>query len=53
MLTVDEIEANARTYQQQAFKVLDDDPTRLELRHNSQPIDPAPWLTTRAEKVNG
>src|SRR6202049_300218 len=39
MLTVDEIEANARTYQQQAFKVLDDDPTRLELRHNSEWLD--------------
>ena len=26
MLTVEEIEANARTYQEQAFKVLDDDP---------------------------
>jgi septal ring factor EnvC (AmiA/AmiB activator) len=25
----------------------------LELRHNDQPINPAPWLTTRAEKVNG
>jgi len=25
----------------------------LELRHNNQPINPSPWLTTRAEKVNG
>jgi len=25
----------------------------LELRHNDQPINPSPWLTTRAEKVNG
>ena len=25
----------------------------LELRHNNQPINPAPWLTTRVEKVNG
>jgi len=29
MLTVEEIEANARTYQEQAFKVIDDDPARL------------------------
>jgi tyrosyl-tRNA synthetase len=39
MLTVDQIEANARTYQEQAFKVLDDDPARLELRHNSEWLD--------------
>jgi septal ring factor EnvC (AmiA/AmiB activator) len=25
----------------------------LELRHNNQPINPLPWLTTRVEKVNG
>jgi len=25
----------------------------LELRHNDQPINPAPWLPTRVEKVNG
>lgn len=25
----------------------------LELRHNNQPINPAPWLATRVEKVNG
>ncbi len=25
----------------------------LELRHNNQPINPAPWLSTRVEKVNG
>jgi len=25
----------------------------LELRHNNQPINPTPWLSTRAEKVNG
>jgi murein hydrolase activator len=24
----------------------------LELRHNNQPINPAPWFTTRVEKVN-
>src|SRR6202034_1041462 len=31
MLSVEQIEANARTYQEQAFKVIDDDPARLEL----------------------
>jgi tyrosyl-tRNA synthetase len=39
MLTVEQIESNARTYQEQAFKVLDDDPGRLELRHNSEWLD--------------
>ncbi len=39
MLTVEQIEANARTYQEQAFKVLDDDPARLELRRNSEWLD--------------
>ena len=35
----DEIDANARTYQQQAMKVLLDDPERLEVRHNSEWLD--------------
>ena len=39
MLTVEQIEANAQTYQEQAFKVLDDDPARLELRRNSEWLD--------------
>jgi tyrosyl-tRNA synthetase len=39
MLTVEQIEANARTYQEQAFKVLDSDPKRLELRRNSEWLD--------------
>ena len=39
MLTVEQIDANARTYQEQAFKVLDSDPTRLELRRNSEWLD--------------
>ena len=39
MLSVEQIEANARTYQEQAFKVLDDDPARLELRRNSEWLD--------------
>jgi len=39
MLTPTEIEANARTYQEQAFKILDPDPARLELRRNSEWLD--------------
>ncbi|MGH2850044.1 MAG: tyrosine--tRNA ligase, partial [Solirubrobacteraceae bacterium] len=39
MLSVDEIDANARTYQEQAFKLLDSDPARLELRRNSEWLD--------------
>jgi tyrosyl-tRNA synthetase len=34
VLTPEEIEANARTYREQAFRVLD--PERVELRHNSE-----------------
>ena len=39
MITPEEIEANARTYQEQAFRILDADPERLELRHNSEWLD--------------
>jgi tyrosyl-tRNA synthetase len=39
VLSTDEIEANARTYQEQAFRVLDDDAERFELRHNSEWLD--------------
>jgi tyrosyl-tRNA synthetase len=39
MLGPEQIEANALTYQEQAFKVLDPDPTRLELRRNSEWLD--------------
>src|ERR1700689_4060603 len=39
MLSVEQIESNARTYQEQAFKVLDGDPERLELRRNSEWLD--------------
>ena len=37
VLSVEEIEANARAYQQQAFKILD--PNRTEVRHNSEWLD--------------
>jgi len=36
-LTDDQIDANARTFQEQAFKVLD--PQRVEVRHNSEWLD--------------
>jgi tyrosyl-tRNA synthetase len=39
MLSVEQIESNALTYQEQAFKVLDPDPARLELRRNSEWLD--------------
>jgi tyrosyl-tRNA synthetase len=39
MLEVEQIDANALTYQEQAFKVLDNDPARLELRRNSEWLD--------------
>src|SRR5881397_987077 len=35
----EEIDANARTYQQQAMKVLRDEPELLEVRHNSEWLD--------------
>jgi tyrosyl-tRNA synthetase len=38
-LSAGEIEANARTYQEQAFRVLLDDPERFELRFNSEWLD--------------
>src|SRR5690242_15198077 len=40
-----EIDANARTYQEQAFRVLRDDPDLLELRFNSE------WLDMRMEDL--
>ncbi len=39
MLTPDEIETNAQTYLDQATKILDDDPDKLELRRNGE------WLS--------
>ena len=34
------IDANAKTYQDQAFLILDDDPARLEVRHNGEWLAP-------------
>src|SRR6187455_2143380 len=39
ILSGEEIDANARTYQEQAFRVLLDDPQLLELRFNSEWLD--------------
>ncbi|HUH82099.1 MAG TPA: tyrosine--tRNA ligase [Solirubrobacteraceae bacterium] len=36
MLTEQEIESNAATFREQAMKILDEDPARLEVRHNSE-----------------
>src|SRR3954449_10784853 len=40
-----EIDANARTYQEQAFRVIRDDPELLEVRFNSE------WLDMRMEEL--
>jgi len=45
VLTGEEIEANARTYERQAHRVLDDDPERYELRHNGE------WLDMRMDEL--
>src|SRR5206468_613995 len=39
MLSQEEIEANAATFQEQAAKILDSDPRRLEVRRNSEWLD--------------
>ena len=45
VLSDEEIEANARTYERQAQKVLDDDPDRYELRFNGE------WLDMRMHEL--
>jgi tyrosyl-tRNA synthetase len=45
VLTGAEIDANARTYQEQAFTVLDSDPAKLEVRFNGE------WLDMKAEAL--
>jgi tyrosyl-tRNA synthetase len=44
-LSGEQIDANAHTYQDQAFKVLRDDPQLLEVRRNSE------WLDMRMEEL--
>jgi tyrosyl-tRNA synthetase len=45
MLSGEEIDANARTYQEQAFHVLREDPELVEVRFNSE------WLDMRTEEL--
>lgn len=45
VLTGEQIDANARTYQEQAFKVLRDDPELLEVRCNGE------WLDMKMEEL--
>ncbi|HEX5897959.1 MAG TPA: tyrosine--tRNA ligase [Solirubrobacteraceae bacterium] len=45
VLSGDEIDANARTYQEQAFHMLLDDPDLLEVRFNAE------WLDMRMEEL--
>jgi tyrosyl-tRNA synthetase len=45
VLSGEEIDANARTFQEQAFKVLDSDPAKVEVRRNSE------WLDLPAEDL--
>jgi tyrosyl-tRNA synthetase len=39
MLSPQEIDANAATFQAQAMRILDDDPRKLEVRHNGEWLD--------------
>jgi tyrosyl-tRNA synthetase len=41
ILSAEEIEANARTFQEQASRILDPDPARLEVRRNGEWLDMA------------
>ena len=45
VLSGEEIDANARTFQEQAFNVLDADPDKVEVRRNSE------WLDLAAEDL--
>jgi tyrosyl-tRNA synthetase len=45
MLSGEQIDANAVTFQEQAFRVLDPDPERVEVRRNSE------WLDMPAEQL--
>src|SRR5256885_4712374 len=47
MLSPEEIEANATTFQAQALKVIDGDPERLEVRHNGE------WLNMPMAELLG
>src|SRR5213595_49895 len=45
VLSTEEIDENARTFQEQAFKVLDPDPEKVEVRRNSE------WLDMAAQEL--
>ena len=45
VLSGEEIDANARTYQEQAFRIISDDPELFELRFNGE------WLDMRMEEL--
>jgi len=45
LLSGEEIDVNATTFQEQAFRVLDRDPARVEVRRNGE------WLDMRAEEL--
>src|SRR5271155_863024 len=47
LLSEQEIDANAATFQEQALKILDPDPARLEVRRNSE------WLDMRMSELLG
>lgn len=47
MLSIEEIDANAATFQEQALKILDGDPARLEVRRNGE------WLEMATAELLG
>ena len=46
VLTQEQVEKNAKTYQEQAFKILDKDPNKIEIVRNSKWLDAPDMLQT-------
>src|SRR3989338_4091332 len=46
VLTTELVEANAKTYKEQAFKILDENPAKIEVVYNSQWLDTPEMLKT-------
>ena len=46
ILSKEQVEENAKTYQEQAFKILDKDPKKIEVVYNSQWLDTPEMLAT-------
>lgn len=46
VLTTEQVQTNARTYQEQAFKILDEDPQKIEVVYNSHWLDTPEMLKT-------